>query len=349
MVVSVEDESVIFALPDRSRRLAAVRLVEEIGIPGPADFVRGAGRWELALARPDVARMEYLLEIEDHNGHRTTITDPDNPVRASGAFGDKSVIEFPGYRRPAWLGIDPAPGLEQSLDIDSAELGARVTARLWAPDGLDPVQPAPLVVVHDGPEYDRLGEITRYLGAAIRSGALPPVRAALLDPGDRNEWYSANPAYAQALCTEVLPAVDDLVPVSVRVGVGVSLGGLAILHAHHRHPGAFDGLLLQSGSFFSPQLDPQESGFPGFGPVTGFVAHLAAGGADPAAVPTVLTCGTVEENRANNEAMVEYLRGRGYPAELVLVPDAHNYTAWRDALDPHLTRLITAVAGARAA
>jgi len=349
VVVSVDDESVIFALTDRSRRLAAVRLVEEIGLSGPTDFARAAGRWELILPRPDVARMEYLLEVEDHNGHRTTVTDPDNPVRAGGAFGDKSVVEFPGYRPPAWLDIDPVPGRQRSLDVDSTALGASITAMLWAPDGLDQAESAPLVVVHDGPEYDRLGGITRYLGAAIRAGTVPAVRAVLLDPGDRNEWYSANPAYAQALCTDVLPAVDDLVRVSARVGVGVSLGGLALLHAHHRHPGAFDALLLQSGSFFSPQLDPQESQFPGFDAVTRFVAHLAAGGADPAAVPTLLTCGTVEENRANNEAMMRHLRGLGYPAELVLVPDAHNYTAWRDALDPSLTRLISAVAGARAA
>jgi enterochelin esterase family protein len=66
-------------------------------------------------------------------------------------------------------------------------------------------------------------------------------------------------------------------------------------------------------------------------------------------VPTVLTCGTVEENLANNEAMTATLRRLGYPAELATVRDAHNFTAWRDALDPHLTRLITDVVCARAA
>jgi len=247
------------------------------------------------------------------------------------------------------LATDPLPGGEQVLDVESAELGAAVSVALWAPAGLEADQSAPLVVVHDGPEYDRLGEVTRYLGAAIATGAVPPVRAALLDPGDRNDWYSANPAYARALSDDVLAAVDERVAVSVRVGVGVSLGGLALLHAHHLSPGMFHGLLLQSGSFFTAELDPQESGFSGFGAVTAFVAHLAGGGPDPAAVPTVLTCGTVEENRGNNEAMAHRLRALGYPVEFVLVRDAHNYTAWRDALDPHLTRLISQAAGARAA
>jgi enterochelin esterase family protein len=122
-----------------------------------------------------------------------------------------------------------------------------------------------------------------------------------------------------------------------------------MLHAHRAAPGCFDGLLLQSGSFFTPALDPQESGFSGFAAVTGFVAGVHADAGDPRPVPVVLTCGTVEENRANNEAMAATLRRLGYPAEFVLVRDAHNYTAWRDALDPHLTGLITTVAATRAA
>ena len=41
--------------------------------------------------------------------------------------------------------------------------------------------------------------------------------------------------------------------------------------------------------------------------------------------------------------MEQALRARGYPAELHEVPDMHNYTAWRDAFDPHLTRLVRQV------
>ena len=64
---------------------------------------------------------------------------------------------------------------------------------------------------------------------------------------------------------------------------------------------------------------------------------------EPAArpVPTVLTCGIAEENLANNQRMALRLTELGYPAELHTVRDAHNYVAWRDALHPHLTDLIT--------
>ena len=97
---------------------------------------------------------------------------------------------------------------------------------------------------------------------------MPPLRAALLDPGERNAWYSANPDYATTLVEAVLPALPAA---TARIGVGVSLGALAMLHAHRLHVGAFDGLLLQSGSFFTADLDGQESEFSGWDAVTGFV------------------------------------------------------------------------------
>jgi enterochelin esterase family protein len=215
-----------------------------------------------------------------------------------------------------------------------------VSVTLWVPDGLPDDAPAPLVLVHDGPEFATLGEVTGYFGAAVASGALPPLRAALLDPGDRNDWYAANPAYAQAICQDVLPVLDRAAPASCRIGVGASLGALAMLHLHRHCPGLLDAMLLQSGSFFTPELDGQESTFGGFAAVTGFVAEVAAADSDPAPVPVVLTCGTVEENLANNRAMTTHLRRLGYPAELAVVRDAHNFTAWRDALDPHLARLV---------
>jgi enterochelin esterase family protein len=49
----------------------------------------------------------------------------------------------------------------------------------------------------------------------------------------------------------------------------------------------------------------------------------------------MLTCGAAEENIHNNRVMAETLE-----APLHELADTHNYTAWRDALHPHLTRLL---------
>ena len=134
--------------------------------------------------------------------------------------------------------------------------------------------------------------------------------------------------------------------------MGTSLGGLAMLHAHWRYPQVFDGLFLQSGSFFCPRFDDHERQFPYYPRVVRFVAGVldhrahhgdAKHGARP--VPATLTCGAIEENVDNNRLMARALRADRYPVAWHEVPDMHNYTAWRDAFDPHLTRLIRQVCG----
>src|SRR5690242_2477126 len=86
----VDATGVTFRLADPHRRLRTVRLLDEIGLSGPLDLQYGDGRWQLRLPLPAVDRMEYLYEIEDRHGQRTTITDPANRRKAPGAFGEKS-------------------------------------------------------------------------------------------------------------------------------------------------------------------------------------------------------------------------------------------------------------------
>ena len=128
-----------------------------------------------------------------------------------------------------------------------------------------------------------------------------------------------------------------------------SLGGLSALHAHWRHPGVFAGLHLASGSFFTPSLDPQESGYSRWSEVTGFVAQVGADGPPArkgAATPAIsMVCGTAEENLANNLHMRDVLRGQGFAVSWGTVADTHCYTCWRDLFDPHLTQLLTGLWG----
>ena len=340
----VQTAGVEFRLPDAHARLVGVRLYQEVRVPGDElDFRHRRGSWTLHLDRPAVDRMEYLLELPHPNGSRETIPDPTNPERVPGAFGEKSVIEFPGYRAPAWLDAPRVDLDERELAVPCRQLGGTVRGRLLSPVGLADDAPAPLLIVHDGPEYDQLAGVGTYLAALLAAGELPPIRVALLAPGDRNRWYAAAPGYARALTGEVLPAIDTQVSTSLRIGVGASLGALAMLHAHRLAPGLLAGLFLQSGSFFTRELDPQEKRFSRFGPVSRFVGELAQAVADRSPVPVGMTCGMLEENLANNRAMAATLTSLGYPTRLTEVADVHNYTAWRDALDPALTRLIKEV------
>jgi enterochelin esterase family protein len=252
------------------------------------------------------------------------------------------VVEFPDYRRPGWLAGPVVPGSSTELRVPSRYLGAEVHVRLWSPAGTEPADGRPLLVAHDGPEYDELSALTQHSAAMIAAGRLPAHRVALLGPGERNEWYSANVAYARALALAVLPALRRAVTVTGPVAaIGASLGGLAALHAQRRHPGTFGGLFLQSGSFFSRRLDKQESGFARYPRITRFVNDTRRGTLPAEPVPATLTCGTLEENLANNRQLALVLAGQRYPVGLVELPDVHNYTAWRDAFDPHLTDLLT--------
>ena len=89
----------------------------------------------------------------------------------------------------------------------------------------------------------------------------------------RNGRYAANPRYAETLASTCVPALRaDWATEHAPVLMGQSLGALAALHAAWTRPGVFGGLFLQSGSFFTPELDPQESGYSHWDRVTGFVA-----------------------------------------------------------------------------
>jgi enterochelin esterase-like enzyme len=326
---------------DPDHVLAGVRLQPELRMPAELLEFRRAGEcWELAVDPPPVWRLEYLLELRYTDGGSKVVTDPGNPRQAAGPFGPKSVLEFAGYAQPAWLSATADPGVTRPVDITTP-----IAARIWSPTGVGDGQPMPLLVVHDGPEYDTFAKLTTYLGAGTAGGWLPVLRAAMLSPGTRNSWYSASPRYARGLVRQTLPALTAALATTAIAGMGTSLGALAMLHAYCVYPGSLNGLFLQSGSFFVPRLDSQERRFPYFRRITDFTAAVLAGALPADPVPIVMTCGAIEENLENNRLMLAALRSGGYPTTLHEVPDLHNYTAWRDAFDPYLTELLRQVAG----
>ena len=332
----------LLRLADPDERYTAVRLCSDLPLPdGAGAYARRNGEWRLELHPPPVARLEYQLEVVHRDGGTERLCDPGNPHRARGAFGEKSVLLLPGYAPPGWLAREGVPGRRHDLIVRGRGLGATITTGLWSPEDADPSEPLPLLVAHDGPEYDELSGLTRFAAVAIRSGELPRHRVALLAPGERDEWYSASARYADAMVYDVLPAIRAAVSVrGAPAGMGTSLGALAMLHVQRRHPRALGALFLQSGSFFMPRFDAHEAPFPRYKRVVRFVGATLRSGAHVNPVPVTLTCGSAEENVDNNRAMARALSAQGYPAALHELPDVHNYTAWRDAFEPHLTGLL---------
>jgi enterochelin esterase-like enzyme len=342
-----------FRVPDPDASLQEVRLYQEVRRPRVwPGFARVAATatWELDFPRPAVDRMEYQLQLRYPGAGPVLVPDPANPLRASGPFGDTSVVEFPGYRPPAWLagqGGRPATAPPTTgLAVPSRVLGARVPVQLWRSHGsrARPGERLPLLVVHDGPEYARYAALLQFLDWATAGGRLPPMRAALLAPVDRNEHYSASPAWSRALVSEVLPAIEALAPTPpgrrFLVGMGASLGALAVLAAARTAPASFGGLFLQSGSFFRPGVDDLERHFPRYRRICRFVDDLAAGRGLGEPATAVLTCGTVEENLHGNRVVHAALAAAGWQVTLAEHRDAHNWVAWRDTVDPWLLGLL---------
>ena len=232
------------------------------------------------------------------------------------------------------------------LEIDSRPLRARVTVTLWSPADVRDGAALPLLAVHDGPEYEAQADLTARAAAAIAAGRMPAHRIALLHPGRRDEWYSASALYARALSGEIVPAIGRAVAVAgPPVGMGASLGGLAMLHAQRRHPEAFAGLFLQSASFFIPRFDHMEKDFGRYGRIVRFVRGVVRETAFDHPVPATLTCARDEDNLHNNRRVTAALRLQDYPATLVETDGGHDFATWGGALEPHLADLLTAVWG----
>jgi enterochelin esterase-like enzyme len=334
-----------FDLADPDHDLHAATLYQEVRRPrlGPA-MAAVEGGWSACVAIPAVDRLEYQFVIRRGDGRTEWLLDPSNPRRAEGPFGAKSVVELPGYRPPAWLDDPPAVPRVRRLRVRSRRLGGALPVQLWAsPGAAGPDAELPLLLVNDGPEYARFAGLLHFLAGAAARGNLPPHRAALLQPTGRDDQYSANLDYAEALVAEVVPAVERVIAVKPGscMAMGASLGGVAMLHAQRLHPELCSGLFLQSASFFRRPEDDHEGWVRSFPRVVAFVEGLVdapAGAARP--VRALLTCGTVEENLLGNRRVRDALMAQGYPVQLIENRDAHNWTSWRDTFDPHLLRFL---------
>jgi enterochelin esterase-like enzyme len=245
------------------------------------------------------------------------------------------VLDHVRSNEPGWPDQPAVRGRTQRVVV--RVLGRSLRLHVWSPGEGE----LPLLLVHDGPEYAAQAALTRWAAAVIERGVLAPFRIALLPPGDRNEWYSASAAYGRSLCRRIVPALREHVPVAGRpVGMGASLGALAMLQAQRAWPDTFAALFLQSGSFFVPRFDRHESGFPRYGRIVRFVRGVLRGGAHATPTPVTMTCATGEENIHNNRLVAAALARQGYDVHLAATPGGHDFASWRDALDPHLTALL---------
>lgn len=314
-------------------------------VPGSREFARIGDLWELELPRPALDRLEYRLTLL-RGADAQTVIDEVNPVRVPTAFGDRSVLLMPGYAAPAWLDAPVVEGTFTSMALPG-ETDDAVPVTMWSPAGVADLEPLPLLLVHDGPEYDLLSSLTRFCGAMIAAGRVAPHRVALAHPVLRDAWYSGSPQYLRTVAHAGLPRIREQYAVHGPVVVmGASLGGLTALLVGLLGAPEIGAVFAQSGSFFQVRHDHSESGFPYFLRISHRVQQVLDARHADHPLRVGMTCGAMEENAPNNRDMAAALRRAGHDVRHVEVRDLHNYTAWRDGLDPTLTDVLRDVWGA---
>ena len=240
-------------LPIPNGRYTAVRLASDLPLSdAQRSFARDGDDWVLELE--PAGRAAARVQARGRPSRRrdaSTVCDPGNPQRAPGAFGEKSVLELPGYAAPAWLEAETVAGpLRRARDPRARARRARSAIRVWSPADVAARHAAAAAARQRRPGVRRARRRSRASRAAkIAAGELPPHRVALLAPGDRNQWYSRlGRLRARARRTTSCPRCATPSAWSARrPAMGASLGGLAMLHAQRRFPRAFGALFLQSG------------------------------------------------------------------------------------------------------
>ncbi|WP_377641264.1 alpha/beta hydrolase [Oryzobacter terrae] len=339
MTTTVLDGLVRFRFHPDDPSVTAVSLDCDRAVPGPRAMQRRDDHWHLYLPHPPLQRVEYRFTLTRGEGQETVL-DPANPLRVATAFGERSVVELPGYTAPWWLSAPVVGGRFTAMGVEG-ETADEVPVTVWSPEDLPDDEPAPLLLVHDGPEYGSLARLTTYSAALVAAGHLPPHRVALTHPVLRDAWYSGSPQYLRTVADAGLDHLGErFATAGPVVVVGASLGGLTAVLLGVLGAPRVGGVFAQSGSFFQVRHDHNESGFRYFDRISRSVQSVLDMREVDHPLVVGMTCGSLEENLANNRDMAAALTRAGHDVTLREVPDLHNYTAWRDALDPGLTEVL---------
>ena len=257
-----------------------------------------------------------------------------------GPFGDKSVIEWPEYAPPGLARLDRRrrAGRAARAPLPPARRARATSCSTRRPSRRAPTRRCSSSMT--GPstrEYSGADAVPR----RDELGGAHPAAARRADPAGRPQRDVLGLGALRRRARARAAAGDRA---SARRTAGASAWGRASARSRcctrtGATRRAFDGLLLQSGSFFRSAGTRSSR------------ASAATSGSRASSAPCCATrAGRAADPRRDHvrhrprrtartiEAIAEALAAQGYPAWLARVRDAHNWTCWRDALRPASAR-----------
>lgn len=302
--------------------------------------ISGTDVWHLRLPVQDGGRFEYKLNVVQ-GGEEDWRLDPLNPNRAGDPFGENSVAQTYGYEQPAWsLDQDAPRGRMETLAVESDVFGHRRHESIYLPNGYDRDRPYPLLIVHDGSDYDDFAGLTISLDNLVHEGAIPPVITVLIQSQDRMGEYSRGRRHARYIVHELLPTIEAGYAISTnfndRVLVGASLGAVAALSTAYRYPGTFGGLVLKSGSFVLDRRKLRARPHPVF-EKTAQLADVLKRAPGLKGVRAFVSTGELEGLASDNRELAGILEEHGIDVLFQSSWDGHHWHNWRDQLRDALT------------
>jgi enterochelin esterase-like enzyme len=295
----------------------------------------GKDLWHHVMKLPADAYIEYTYLLD---GKR--VVDPKNPRRVhNGINAYNQYFYMPGYR-PNCL-VKKLPGVPHGA-VTRHKVAARYflggedhTTGLFQRDVYlyqpPAAEPAPLLVVFDGPDYLHRAKLPLIVDNLIHQKRIRPLALAMVANGKKNRFieYACNDATPGFLLFNVLPLAKtklNLLDFKKSPGIygvlGASMGGLIALYTGLRYPEIFGQVLSQSGAFYP-----------------NFVVNDLVQAGQARQLKIWMDVGVLEYLRSYNQNMHALLRASGYEVSYQEYQGGHNYTAWRNEVALGLERL----------
>ncbi len=298
--------------------------------------------WFRSVEFPTGSRIEYKFGVTRH-GHEEWVFDPLNQDVAYDPFGGNSVVHGPDYVSPEWSKEIPgvSRGRLDKFAINSKAFGDQRIVQVYVPASFRSYRRYRLLVVHDGMDYVKYSRLNHVLDNLIARNEVSPLIVALSNPHDRLKEYANDVRHARHIVEELIPELESHYPLissgSGRCIMGASFGGVASLSTAWHYPGAFDSMLVQSGSFAFTDIG-EHSRSPVFDPVVQFMNEFRKRPGQPVKQAYV-SSGVYESLIYENRSLVPFLRKHNIKTKFEESYDGHNWENWRDRLRAGLTWL----------